>query len=97
MILSLSLTIIIISILTFSIVIIHVQAHPEDAEELHVICDLLTKGMVSLDSEEILHTEKEVIEVIIDEYNQIQGVESGLNSKSVRDEVDDDDDDDDGQ
>lgn len=41
--------------------------------------------MVSLDSEEILHTEKEVIEVMIDEYNQIQGVESGLNGKSVCD------------
>ena len=59
------------------------QAHPEDAEDLHVICDLLSHGVVMLDGLKDVHNEKEGVSEVIRDYDRLKGIESGMNLKRV--------------
>lgn len=51
---------------------------------MHVICDLLSHGVVVLDELKGVHSEKETVKEIISEYDRIKGIESRMNVKRVR-------------
>ena len=59
------------------------KAHPEDAEDIHLICDLLASGYVSLHEESHNHSLAEIVDAIIAGYNKLQGTDSKLSRKRM--------------
>ncbi|CBK22077.2 uncharacterized protein [Blastocystis hominis] len=59
------------------------RAHPEDAEDLHVICDLLNSGLILLEEESNGKSLVQILEGIITKYNKQKGVDSGLDARRL--------------
>lgn len=59
------------------------QAHPEDAEDIHLICDLLSQGYVSLHEESHTNTLAELVDAMIAGYNKLKGTDTHLSRKRL--------------